>query len=224
MNFMTISSICKRISLCAPFTVIAVAGLAGAAEPTAEDAEFFEKQVRPVLVQSCYKCHGEFKQEGGLRLDSLAAAIKGGDGGAVIEPGKPGESPLVEAIRYMGDLKMPPKAKLADAEIAALTEWVKRGAPWPADKPGAAKASEFDLATRKAKQWVFRPVQVPTAPQVINAGWPRCEIDNFILAKLEAAGLTPAPPAEKRTLLRRVTFDLIGLPPTPAEIEAFPGR
>jgi cytochrome c553 len=192
-----------------------------AAEPSAEDAEFFEKQVRPVLVQSCYKCHGEFKQEGGLRLDSLAAAIQGGDGGAVIERGKPDESPLVAAIRYTGDVKMPPKAKLADAEIAALTEWVKRGAPWPADKAGAAKASEFDLAARKAKQWVFRPVQVPTVPPVRNAGWPRCEIDNFILAKLESASLTPVAPAEKRTLLRRVTFDLIGLPPTPAEIDAF---
>jgi hypothetical protein len=192
-----------------------------AADPSPEDIEFFEKQVRPVLVQSCFKCHGETKQEGGLRLDSRAAALMGGDGGAVIEPGKPDDSQFVEAIRYTGDLKMPPKAKLADAEIAALTEWVKRGAPWPADKTGPKKVEEFDLAARKAKQWVFQPVKVAHVPAVANAAWPRNEIDKFILSKLEGARLTPAAPADKRTLLRRVTFDLVGLPPTPAEIDAF---
>jgi hypothetical protein len=210
-----------QLGACFTLVVTSCANLSIAAEPSPDDFEFFEKQVRPVLAQSCHKCHGEFKQEGGLRLDSRAAAIQGGDSGAVIVPGKPDESALVEAIRYAGDLKMPPKAKLADEQIAALTEWVQRGAPWPADKVGSAKGAEFDLVARKARQWVFQPLKAIATPPVKNAGWPLCEIDKFVLSKLEAAGLTPAPPAEKRALLRRTTFDLIGLPPSPAEIDAF---
>lgn len=218
---MTISSHFLRVAACALLIPLAGAGRAIAAEPSPADIEFFEKEVRPVLIQSCFKCHGESKQEGGLRLDSRAAAIKGGDSGTVIEPGKPEESVLVEAIRHTGDLKMPPKAKLADDQIQALAEWVKRGAPWPADKAGAAKSGEFDLVARKSRQWVFQPVRLQPPPKVRDASWPRSAIDNFILSKLEAAGLAPAAPADKRTLLRRATFDLIGLPPTPAEIDAF---
>lgn len=191
------------------------------AEPPAEDIEFFEKQVRPVLVETCQKCHGERKQEGGLRLDSRVAVLKGGDNGAAVEPGKPGDSPLVDVIGYAGDVKMPPKGKLADEQIAALTEWVKRGAPWPADKANSHKPAEFDLAARKAKQWVFREISPHPSPKVRNAAWPQSVIDYFILSKLDEAGLSPAQPADKRTLLRRVTFDLIGLPPTAAEIDAF---
>ncbi|HEY2250861.1 MAG TPA: PSD1 and planctomycete cytochrome C domain-containing protein, partial [Planctomycetaceae bacterium] len=192
-----------------------------AAEPSAEDIEFFEKEIRPILVQSCQKCHGDRKQEGGLRLDSQSALLKGGDSGPAIAAEKPDESLLVEAIGYAGDIKMPPKAKLPDEQIAALTAWVKRGAPWPPDKSGGNKPGEFDLAARKAKQWVFQPWRTAEPPGVKNADWPHSTVDRFILSKLESLGLAPASPADKRTLLRRVTFDLTGLPPTSAEIDAF---
>ena len=213
----------KNVSICCIFAGILLAGgtIGLSAEPSAEDIEFFEKEVRPILVQSCQKCHGDRKQEGGLRLDSPAALLKGGDSGPVIAAGKPDDSLLVEAIGYSGDIKMPPKAKLPDEQIVALTKWVKRGAPWPADKAGGTKPGEFDLAARKAKQWVFQPVKDVPPPTVKNSGWPRSTIDQFILSRLESLGLTPAAPADKRTLLRRVTFDLVGLPPTAAEINAF---
>lgn len=191
------------------------------AEPSPEDIEFFEKQVRPILVDSCSKCHGDRKQEGGLRLDSRASLLKGGDSGPAVVEGKPTDSLLVEAIGYTGDVKMPPKGKLADDKIAALTEWIKRGAPWPQDKAGGDKPGDFDLAARKARQWAFQPIRPQSVPAVKDKAWPRTTIDNFILAKLEAAGLSPAESADRRTLLRRVTYDLIGLPPAPSEIDAF---
>jgi hypothetical protein len=194
---------------------------AAAAEPSAEAIEFFEKQVRPILVETCQKCHGDRKQEGGLRLDSRARLLQGGDSGAAVEPGKPGESLLIEAIGYAGDIKMPPKGKLADDKIVALTEWVKRGAPWPADKVGIEKPGEFDLSGRKAQQWVFQPLRLISPPAVTDEAWPLSAVDRFILSKLEEAKLAPAPLADKRTLLRRVTFDLVGLPPAPADIDAF---
>jgi mono/diheme cytochrome c family protein len=198
-------------------------GEAARGEPAAGEAEFFEKRVRPLLVEHCQKCHGAAKEEAGLRLDSRARTLKGGDSGPAVEPGKPDESLLVEAIGYGGDIKMPPKRKLADEEIAILTDWVRRGAPWPADKgagqPGTA--GEFDLHGRKGAQWAFQPIRPQTVPAVNDVAWATSTIDRYLLAKLEAAGLRPAPAAEKPTLLRRVTFDLIGLPPTPAELAAF---
>jgi cytochrome c553 len=204
-------------------TVVAAlaASLAAAAEPSADDIEFFEKQVRPVLVETCQKCHGDRKQEGGLRLDSRAGLLKGGDSGAAIESGKPDESLLVEAIAYADDIKMPPKGKLSDDKIAALTEWVRRGAPWPPEKIGADKSGEFDLAARKAKQWVFQPLRLVSPPVVNDESWPLSAVDRFVQSKLEEARLAPAPAADRRTLLRRVTFDLIGLPPATGEIDAF---
>ncbi|MSR59441.1 MAG: DUF1553 domain-containing protein [Planctomycetaceae bacterium] len=195
-----------------------------AADPAPEDREFFENKVRPLLVQHCSKCHGEKKQEAGLRLDSRAAVLKGGDSGPALEAGKPDESLLVEAVGYAGDIKMPPKGKLTDDEISALTEWVLRGAVWPPDPDaGISAKGEFDLQARKAKQWALQPIGPQTPPVVQNSTWPRSPADRFILSKLEAAGLKPAVTADKRTLLRRVTFDLIGLPPTPAELEAYLG-
>src|SRR5436190_5399998 len=213
----------KIVSIACIFAGFLTAGAAFglANEPSAEEVEFFEKEVRPILVQSCQKCHGDKKQEGGLRLDSQASLLQGGDSGAVVEAGKPDESLLVEAIRYSGDIKMPPKAKLPDDQIAKLTEWVKRGAVWPPDKTGGSRPGEFDLAARKVKQWVFQPVRDVAPPSVKNAGGPRSPVDRFILKQLESMGLAPAAPADKRALLRRVTYDLVGLPPTPAEIEAF---
>jgi cytochrome c553 len=198
-----------------------------AADAAAEGVEFFEKKVRPVLVQHCYKCHStqSKKLRGGLRLDSREALLAGGDNGPSLVPGKPDQSRLIEAVSYKNvELQMPPRGKLPDAALADLTAWVQRGAPWPRQKTttsaGPRKAG-FDLAQRKSDHWAWRSIRVPGVPAVRNAGWPRDAIDRFILARLEDKGLSPAPAADRRTLLRRLYFDLIGLPPTPEEIDAF---
>jgi mono/diheme cytochrome c family protein len=184
---------------------------------SADQADFFERRVRPILAEHCWSCHGEKKQQAGLRLDSRAAAIKGSDNGPILVPGKPDDSQLVEAIRHVGDLKMPPKGKLPDDAIAALTEWVRLGVPWPASsKSDAARATDAWKT-----HWAFQPVRDPALPTVRHTAWPRAPIDHFILAQLETHGFAPSLPAEKPVLLRRVTFDLIGLPPTPEEVAAF---
>jgi cytochrome c553 len=201
-------------------------GLAPAAEPGPDPAqlEFFEKQVRPLLVKSCFQCHGPDKQRGGLRLDSRAAALTGGDSGPALVPGQPDKSRLVEAVRYASDtLRMPPKEKLTDQQVAVLAAWVKMGAPWPASTTPTRTASTAGLQiTEKDRAfWAFRPVQSVPPPAVKDTTWVRMPLDRFILADLEKKGLHPVPQADRRTLLRRVTFDLIGLPPTPEEIDAF---
>ncbi len=180
------------------------------------NSEFFEKQVRPVLIERCESCHGAEKQKGGLRLDSRAAWQKGGESGPVLVPGKPDESRLIKAIRYGDpDLQMPPKHKLPDTEIAALTEWVKQGAQDPREgRVEQAKASGIDYTAARQK-WAFRKPALPPIPGAKGVH----PIDAFIEAKL--AGLQPAPLADKVTLIRRATFDLTGLPPTKAEVEAF---
>ncbi len=195
------------------------AGVARAASPDPQAVEFFEKRVRPVLVEKCQSCHGPKKQQGGLRLDSKAALLKGGDTGPVVQPGQPDKSLLIQAVRQAGDLKMPPKGKLDAEAVAALAGWVKMGAPWP-ETATPAKGSSAVAEARKS-HWSFRPVTKPALPAVKNAAWVSNPVDRFVLARLEAAGLTPAPPADRRTLLRRVSFDLIGLPPTPEEVAAF---
>ncbi|MGD9719874.1 MAG: PSD1 and planctomycete cytochrome C domain-containing protein [Pirellulales bacterium] len=190
-------------------------------------AEFFEKKVRPLLAARCHECHGPAKQKGNLRLDSRAAVLKGGDTSAAVVPGKPDESLLVDAIRYGDTYQMPPKSQLPAEDIATLVEWVRLGAPWGAETAPAAAAAtgqgtagEFNLAER-AKHWSFQPIIATQPPDVRDTSWVKNPIDRFILARLEAAGMTPAPPAEPLELLRRVTFDLIGLPPTRAEIDAY---
>ena len=196
-----------------------------AAEFAAADLEFFEKKIRPVLAEHCFKCHSADakKLKGGLLLDHRAGVLKGGESGPSIVSGKPEESLLIEAIGYDNvDLEMPPRGRLSNQQIADLTEWVKRGAPWPkeaAKGPGAQ--DHFNLAERKAEHWAWQPVKVPQPPKVKQADWPASPIDQFILAKLEAAGLKPAGPADKRALIRRAYFDLIGLPPTPEQVQAF---
>jgi hypothetical protein len=198
-----------------------------AAGATPEGIEFFEKKVRPVLVASCYKCHSTAakKPKGGLLLDSREALLKGGDNGPALVPGQPDKSRFIEAIGYKNiDLRMPPKGKLPDAIISDLNAWVKMGAPWPREtKPRATagRKDEFDLHKRKQEHWAWQPVRPRSLPAVRNQNWPHTPVDHFILAKLEEKGLTPAAPADKRTLLRRIYFDLIGLPPTPEEVEAF---
>jgi mono/diheme cytochrome c family protein len=192
-----------------------------AAEPI--DDDYFEKKVRPILVANCVSCHGAQKQKGELRLDAKAAFARGGESGPAVAPGDPAKSRLVQAVRYDDDTKMPPKGKLADADIAVLTEWVKGGAPWPDDGTVAKGADKtFDLRARARAHWSFQPIRRPAVPDVRTPkADARNEIDRFLLAKLDGAGLTFAPPADRGALLRRVTFDLIGLPPTPAELDAF---
>ncbi|MCY2966412.1 MAG: DUF1553 domain-containing protein, partial [Planctomycetota bacterium] len=199
------------------------------AEPSAADraqAEaFFESKIRPLLVDRCLECHGGAKQKAGLRLDSPAALTQGGNSGAVVVPKQPDKSLLIQAVRYTGDLKMPPKSKLPDAEIALLVEWVRQGAIWPQSKepsPGVKSATtETEITEADRNFWAFQPVRPVALPAVKNELWALEDLDRFILAKLEAAALSPAPAADKRTLIRRATLDLHGIPPTPAEIDAF---
>ncbi len=196
-----------------------------AAEIAPADAEFFEKQVRPLLSAKCFQCHSAKaeKLKAGLRVDSRHALLMGGDNGPAIVPGDPEASRLIRAVRYEDiKLQMPPKARLAPAEVSVLTEWIARGALWPGgEATPAAAGSVFNLEQRKAAHWAWRPVRPTTPPQVRQKEWPRTPVDAFILAGLEQRQIAPAPRAEKRALLRRANFDLIGLPPTPAEVEAF---
>ncbi len=209
-----------------PLALVAVllAGPALGADPTPEQIEFFEKKVRPVLVEHCYSCHGEKKDKGALRLDTRDATLKGGDSGPALVPGKPEASLIVKAVTYKdANIQMPPKGKLPAEHIAALTEWVKMGAPDP--RTGKTTADNpYDIAKHLAAakdHWSLQPVKSPAVPKVAGANRVSTPVDAFLLAKLEAAGLTFAPPADKRTLIRRVTFDLHGVPPTPEEVEAF---
>ncbi|HEY7307908.1 MAG TPA: PSD1 and planctomycete cytochrome C domain-containing protein [Gemmataceae bacterium] len=192
------------------------------ARPSAEAVRFFESRVRPVLVDNCFKCHADKKQRGGLRLDSRAALMEGGDQGTALVPGKPDDSLLIKAVRHEDELKMPPSKKLTKEQIADLTQWVKMGAPWPGgDKPVTTSKREFQIGERDRAHWAFQPVKRPAIPAVNNRAWVSNPIDAFILAKLEAKGFPPSPPATKRELIRRLYYDLIGLPPTPREVEEF---
>jgi hypothetical protein len=189
------------------------------------DLEFFEAKVRPILVESCYKCHSveSGKSKGDLRLDSRDSLLRGGATGAVIVPGKPDDSLFIKAIRHTADddLKMPPpdegEEKLSDEKIAALEEWIRRGAP---DPRIGGKANPMDMVVAR-QHWAFQPVEKPDTPAVRNTKWVKTPVDAFVLAQLEAEQLTPSPAADPRTLLRRVTYDLTGLPPTPQEMDAF---
>jgi uncharacterized protein DUF1553/uncharacterized protein DUF1549/cytochrome c len=195
-------------------------------EPSREGLEFFEKKIRPALVDNCYACHSEKskKPQGGLLLDSIEAMLKGGASGQpAIVPGDPEKSLLIKAIRQTdAKLQMPMGGKLPDQVIKDFEAWVKMGAPAPrVSAPTAASnypAYNFDVAR---KFWSFQPVKDHQAPKVKNTAWVKSPIDRFILAKLEEKGLKPAADADKRALIRRATFDLTGLPPTPEEVEAF---
>ncbi len=191
--------------------------LARAEGPSPETAEFFEARIRPILVEKCARCHGARKQSSGLRLDGREAMLRGGDQGPAIVPGKPEASLAIRAITYRDDdLKMPPKQKLSDAEVAMLTRWVAMGAPWPASRPITADDSD-----PVARHWAFRPVQPTPPPKVRDAAWVATSVDAYILARLEAKGIAPSPEADRRTLIRRATLDLWGLPPTAEEVDAF---
>lgn len=208
------------VALAPATSAAAEAAIPAAAKAGSAEADFFEAKIRPLFAARCKECHGDKKQEMGLRVDRREAFFRGGDDGPVVVPGEPEKSKLVEAVRHQGDVKMPPEKKLPDDEIAMLTRWVKLGAPWPEDPHGDA-AAVTDAKKDAKNHWAFQPVQRPELPAVKKKGWVKSPIDNFVLAKLETAGLTPSLAADRRTLIRRATFDLIGLPPTPAEVEAF---
>jgi len=194
--------------------------------PDAHAIEFFEKKVRPVLFTNCFGCHGPAKQMKGIRLDSLAGMLKGSGGGPVLVLGHPDNSPLIQAIRYNGKIKMPPTGKLKPEEVEALTEWVKMGAPWPGQTATNAiqtgKTGDYIIPDSLKNHWSFQPVRKPSLPKIRG---PKTKIqnpvDSFILAGLEKKGIPPNPPADRRTLIRRAFIDLTGLPPTAEEIDAF---
>jgi hypothetical protein len=196
-----------------------------AGDTAAEAVEFFEKSVRPILVERCGECHGPSgKAKGGLRLTSREAVLKGGDSGPAAVEGRPEDSLIVAAVRYVDEPRMPPSKKLADAEIDALTRWIKRGLPWPeasASRVEKDTRPPFVITEEQRRFWSFQPVREQTPREVRDASWPRSGIDHFILAPLESRGLRPAAEADRRVYIRRATFDLTGLPPTPEEVEAF---
>jgi hypothetical protein len=206
---------------------LALARPTQAAGPAPDADEFFEMRVRPVLVQHCYRCHSTAagKSKGGLRLDSHAGLMQGGDSGPALVPGDPDASRLIRAVRQTDKrLRMPPRGKLSETQIADLTAWVKRGAPDPrvTDAAVVRSAGKPGMSLEDGRRfWSLRPVKDPSVPAVKDTSWPRTPVDRFIRARLEAAGVAPAPVADRRTLLRRVTFDLTGLPPTPAAMDAF---
>ncbi|MEZ0266736.1 MAG: c-type cytochrome domain-containing protein, partial [Phycisphaerae bacterium] len=184
-------------------------GNPGSPAPTADQIRFFEMKVRPLLVEACMSCHGPQKQKGGLRLDSAEWLAKGGKNGPVLVPGKPAESKLLLAVAYKDeDLQMPPDEKLPADKVAILTQWVEMGAPFPlASQPVTVSRHKKRTIRDDDRQfWAFQPVVNPAAPAVKDAAWAKNEVDRFVLAKLEAEGLTPAPEADKRTLVRRAYF------------------
>lgn len=208
-------------------------GLRGAENvPTEDQLNFFERKIRPVLIEKCYECHSAEakKLRGGLKLDSKEATLRGGDTGPAVVPGKLDESLLISAIKWSDkDTQMPPKKQLPASVIADFEQWVKMGAPDPrstgsvadADKAAASwKRKEVNIEEGR-KFWAFQPPQPQTPPHVKNDAWPKSDIDRFVLAKLEEKGLEPVADAGKLDLLRRVTFDLTGLPPSPDAISAF---
>ena len=207
-----------------------------AAKLDPKQVEFFEKKVQPIFKETCYKCHSlsENKSKGGLTLDTKEGLAKGGKNGAIVKAGDPDKSPLVVAVSYKDpDLQMPPKGeKLSAQQIADLTAWVKMGALDPRKAASAAVATKLSGLTDKARHhWAYQPVKKPAVPTTFkNRGWLANEVfpagqfnpvDAFVLQKIEEKGMTPSPPAEKETLLRRATYDLTGLPPTPQEVDAF---
>jgi cytochrome c553 len=191
------------------FLVVSVASLAWGAQtpqatPTAEQVAFFESKIRPVLAENCFGCHGKDVQMAGLRLDTREGALK------VISPGSPNKSLLITAVHQSGPLKMPKGKKLKANEIADLEAWVAMGAPWPAKE-----------MVRASTLWSLQPVRMPAIPVLKDAKWARNKIDVFVLAQLEAKGMKPAVEADRRTLIRRLSYDLTGLPPSAAQVAAF---
>ena len=239
MNFSSVRWICVGTMAALGALIIvressrsALAADAPPAAPSVDDLKFFDEQVKPLLSANCLKCHGGgAKIKGGLRLTTREAILKGGDDGQIVALDAPEKSLLITAINYGGEIKMPPDSKLPPEKIAILMKWVRHGIAWtpgldlaPANIVAAPASGRPDPPTPEAARksfWAFPPVKKPDVPAVIDAAWVLNPVDAFVLAKLEAKGLHPAPPADKISLLRRATYDLIGLPPRPEEVTAF---
>jgi len=199
-----------------------VAADTGLPDFTPEDFTFFEAKVRPLLAEHCFECHGDSKQKGHLRLDSLESILAGGESGAALVPLKPEESLLLQSVRYES-FEMPPSRKLPESAIAIFEEWIRRGAPWPGSngKPMASRSGEKGFSDEERAWWALQPLKDPAPPIIENDMWSRNDIDRFILHQMTNSHLAPAPEADRATLIRRLSFDLIGLPPAPAEVAAF---
>jgi hypothetical protein len=211
----------RRIFTMAGITAFVLLVRAGqAAEPARAEADFFEQKIRPVLVEHCFACHSARapKLKGGLRLDTREGVRQGGESGPAIVPGKPDASLMLRALRYT-EHKMPPRGQLPERVIADFQRWIETGAIDPRTD-ASATAGPIDVEAGK-RFWSFQPPRAHVGPGVRDTAWPRKKVDRFILARLEEANLAPTPPAKRQTWLRRVSFDLIGLPPTPEEIDAF---
>ncbi|MFT5527274.1 MAG: hypothetical protein ACI9HK_005256, partial [Pirellulaceae bacterium] len=229
------SIVCKRKTImqatpnrcfftrCALLLMALLPAVANAEEITAQQLEFFEKKIRPVLVEHCYKCHSVNSQKlrGELLLDSKWGWTQGGESGPVIVPGKPDESRIINALRF-DELEMPPKAKLPESVAKDFSQWIEMGAPDPREKRvrKATGEEEFSLAERK-QWWSLQPVKEVPVPKVKDSEWARVDADRFVLAALEGKGWQPAAHATRNSWIRRVTYDLTGLPPTPEEVQAF---
>ena len=186
-----------------------------------DDNDFFETRIRPLIADNCLECHGNDSPEGELRLTSRASILRGGTSGPAAVPGNAADSLLIRAVRREGVLKMPPTEKLSDQEIANLATWIENGLAWPNATPNPETKSEMVVTAADREHWSFKPIQDVDPPIVADTAWPQTGLDNFILARLEAANLRPAPIADRRMLLRRVYYDLIGLPPTWDEVQSF---
>jgi hypothetical protein len=211
-------------AVCVLWGAVAVSG----SEPGSpvSEVEFFEQEVRPILVARCSKCHGGPQPKAGLRLDSVEGLRKGSDSGPIVIPGRVDESKLIIAVRYEDpELQMPPTGKLSSEEIAVLERWVRMGAPLPPveqERPlEAAATSDAEEWEKRRRHWAYQRLQKPSLPPVRDQTWVRTPVDAFILHRLEEAGLSPSPEADRRTLIRRLYFDLLGLPPAPETIEEF---
>ncbi len=212
-----------QLSLLLLSGLVAPAFAAPATDADAKRAamQFFENEVRPLLVKRCYECHGEKKQKGSLRVDNIAYLTKGGDSGPALVAGDLEKSLIIEAVRYHNEeVAMPPKEKLADKEIAVLEKWVKIGAPWPESEAGRVAIDEFGFTEDDRKFWSFQPLTNPQPPEV-EGKWARNDIDRFVAKKHAELGLKPAPEADRHELVRRLYFTVHGLPPTREQTEAF---
>ena len=188
---------------------------------TAAQMKFFETEVRPLLAEKCWKCHGGDKQNGDLRLDSREATLSGGSSGTAIVPGNPDESLLISAIRYES-FEMPPNKRLTESETSTLEKWVAMGAPWPGSDPNAPPAKVRETFSEEDRNWwAIQKIEKVSVPPVSDSTWPKNEIDNFVLDRMKSMKLTPAVEADRVALVRRLYFDVVGLPPTPEQIDSF---
>jgi hypothetical protein len=204
----------RDIPFCLTFVLCFSAGVSHAADTT---DELFEKQIRPLLIEKCGECHTGAQNSGGLKMESRASLLKGGDSGKAIDLEHPEQSLLLRAVRRTGDLEMPPEEALSKREIDVLEAWIKLKAPWP-----ASSGKVLSPAGERARtHWAFQPVRKPDVPQVSDSSKVRNPIDAFVISRLEQAGLSPAPEAERRTLIRRLFYTLTGLPPSPERVAQF---